>query len=208
MNAAQTQNNQTEQELKKRIGELPEFITSNIFKMKGHHFASMLIFRYAGPWIVTLLITAIIGLIFGIAVDIRWFIVGLMLVFVVFPGILAIFYYSHGLRKECYLNALSHSLTFCEHGITARIVFPATPTSDSGNADISATETSEIQEKEEFFSYEMMSDIRRNIDSSIITLKKPLKGFIWIPENAFEDSEIYSAAILRAGSSIDRITKS
>ena len=75
-------------------------LQTNLFRMGGMRFARELIFRYAAAWLLALSMLAVVGLAFGVAVDLRWMVVALMLVFVVIPMVLAVCYYYFGLRRE------------------------------------------------------------------------------------------------------------
>lgn len=61
--------------------------------MRGGSFAIEMLFRYAGIWMLLLSATALTGIILGITIDLRWFVIGLMVVFVVIPMVLAFLYY-------------------------------------------------------------------------------------------------------------------
>lgn len=165
-------------------------IESGEFRMGGAAFARTMVFRYAAVWMLALCATAVAGLALGIAVDLRWFVAGLMIVFVVLPGLLAVFYYTHGLRRECFVNAVNHTLVVSDRGITARIIIPPAKEEEEQQAD----KEPERRFRDEFFPWADMKCVTRNINSAIVTLRPPLKGFIWIPESAFDDIEVYSDA--------------
>lgn len=182
MDAART-NNQTNKE-----------IVSEPFRMGAGAFAKTMIFRYAAVWVVALMVIALVGVAFGIIVDIRWMIVGFMVVFIVIPALLMFFYYSYGLKRECYVNAVNHRIIVGDEGVTARIIVPAfTETDKDGNI----TETPERM-RDEFFSYDAMTEVRRNIKSFTITLGPPHRGFLWIPETAFPTPEAYERLFEKA----------
>lgn len=175
-------------------------IVSEPFRMGGAAFAKTMIFRYAAVWVVSLMVIAQVGVAFGIAVDIRWMIVGFMIVFIVIPALLMFFYYSYGLKRECYVNAVNHRIITGDKGVTARIIVPAiTETDEEGNT----TETEE-RTRDEFFPYESMTEVRRNIKSFTVTLGKPHRGFIWIPETAYPNPEDLERAYALTASGISQ----
>ena len=193
-------------------------LETSLFKMGGGRFASELIFRYAGIWMALLCAVALAGLAFGIAVDLRWMVVGLMVVFIVIPMILAFCYYYFGLRRECYVNAFPHTLAISPRGVTATLHFISRVPKESvsgrgegskdaaGNKD--ANEETERVEKivEEFFPAEALGRVRMGPSSFIVEVNDPerkhgvrmgrnrSKGFIWIPRSAFSDEDRYAQA--------------
>lgn len=169
-----------------------EGITSEIFKMGGVNFARTMIYRHAAKWLACIYVVAISGLILGIAVDLHILLAGLMIIFIVLPGLLATFYYTHGLRRECYVNALHHRLITCEHGVTARIYFEEVVYDEDGIEEETRLEHS----KDEFFSFDEMKSIERNVHACMVILKKPLSGFLWIPESAYKDPEEYNRTVI------------
>ena len=167
---------------------------SKVFKMSAVRFGRELVFRYAGIWMVTLLVIALAGLAAGVSVDFRWLIIALMIVFIVIPMLLFFFYYSYGLRRECYVNALPHSIIVSDNGITAEIVLPSRRKAAEDDAS-KASANEDIKRVEEFFPYDIMSEFNIGLNSAIIPLRGKGKGFLWIPKYAFEKTEDYFHAL-------------
>lgn len=183
---------------------------SRIIKMNGMSFLTELIFRYAGIWLLVLSATAVVGLVLGIAVDLRWFVVGLMIIFLIIPMAMAFLYYYYGLRKECFVNTVPHVLALLEDGINVEILAPDTPdgirpdapgNEQSSNADDSSAADDSVaavplgsapafrEIRTEFFPFSAMRPMRIGHDSAIIPFAPPTKGFIWIPADAFDSAE-------------------
>ena len=94
-------------------------IESREIRMSHGNFVSQLVFRYAGWWLLALSAVAVTGVVFGITVDLRWFVAGMMVVFIIIPMVLAFLYYYYALRKEFYVNMTPHRLLVGENGISA-----------------------------------------------------------------------------------------
>lgn len=180
-------------------------LQTNLFRMGGMRFARELIFRYAAAWLLALSMLAVVGLAFGVAVDLRWMVVALMLVFVVIPMVLAVCYYYFGLRRECYVNAFPHTLEITPEGITATMHFKSRRPAGENPADEMETEPEE-KIVTEFFPSEMLGDIRLGPSSFTLPVtsrgekaegmgKHRSAGFIWIPVEAFDCEEDYAAAV-------------
>ena len=172
---------------------------TRIFKMNAVNFLTTFIFRYAWIWLLALSLIGVTGIALGIIIDLRWFIIGLMAIFIVFPMIFAFLYYYYGLKRECYVNTVDHSLGFCENGIEVRIYFKGEgkKTSDNQNMEV-ADQKEKIDEREyrsEFFPYEDMLPFVINSKSVIIPFASPIKGFLWLPADSFSDEEELAEAL-------------
>lgn len=158
---------------------------SKEFRMSGGRFAAELVFRYAGVWLLLLSATAVTGVALGIAVDLRWMIAALMVVFIIIPMVLAFLYYYYGLRRECFVNMLPHRIVVEDEGISVRLKL----------SSAECQENKECSYRNEFFSFSEMQPYRIGTDSVIIPFKAPVRGFIWIPADAFDDTAVLTSAL-------------
>lgn len=183
-------------------GAMPEIpAESRVFRMGAANFISHLIFTYAGPWLLALSAVAVAGLAFGIAVDIRWFIVGLMMVFLVIPMLMGFMYYYYGLRRGCLVNSVTHAVVVDDKGITVRMLFeqsrddaddPAgVETADKENADGERR----YVDRPEFFPYSDMKPYRIGMKSVVIPLQGKDPGFLWIPFDAFGETAVLESLL-------------
>lgn len=153
------------------------------YKMSVGHFASEMLFRHAGKWMLTLTLVSVAALVVGITIDIRWFIVGLMFVLVVIPMVLMFLFYYFGLRRESFVNTVPHVLEITDGGIEIEMRFPGDD------------EDSEPKLRRESFAFSEMLPIRFGLKSATVPLKHPSGSFIWIPADAFEDSDDVARAL-------------
>lgn len=152
-------------------------VCTHAFKMSASNFMSTFLFRYAWLWLLSLSALGVAGLVIGITVDIRWLILGLMLIFIVIPLVATFIYYYFALKPECYVNTTCHTLEFDENGITATLIFD------------------EDKNRELKFDYCRFKNVEINADSYLLLFKAPDKGYIWIPKTAFESDEQYFDSI-------------
>lgn len=171
-------------------------LQSKPIRMGGRSFFMELLFRYAGIWILLLSCTAVAGLALGVAVDLRWFVAGLMVVFLVIPMVMAFLYYYYGLRKECFINAVPHMIAVDEEGMTVTILSPvpegseeAVNPSESPAAPCESAPAPYAVARKEIFPFSSMRPVRIGHDCAIIPFAPPAKGFVWIPSDAFESPE-------------------
>lgn len=164
---------------------------SKEYRMGSGRFASELLFRYGGWWLLLLSMTAVAGIVLGICLDLRWMVVGLMTVFVVIPMVLAFLYYYYGLRRECFVNTIPHKIDVSEDGITVLLRISASVQSESSDTDsLQENNDAELEYRREFFPFSAMSPYRIGNNSVIIPFRSPAKGFLWIPADAYDDEEI------------------
>lgn len=138
------------------------------FRMTSTRFVAEMIFRYAGVWLIVLAAVAVVGIVCGFVIDLRWFVISLMVVFVVFPMLLAFLYYYYALRRETVINSLPHSLS----------IVP-------GDGLMVTMRIDEETERKEILSWDTLSRYKVGSNSAIVPLRSPLKGFVWIPASAF-----------------------
>ena len=152
-------------------------ITSGIFKMSATNFMLTFIFRYAWIWILALSMVGVAGLVTGIVIDLRWFIVGLMIILIVLPMIAAYLYYSFALRVECFVNTVNHTVSCGVTSLEVKMYFDDKKT------------------RSEFFEYSDLNMFQINAQSLTIPFAGKKKGYIWIPMSAFEnEDEFYAMA--------------
>lgn len=149
--------------------------TTITFRMSAANFMTTFIFKYAWIWILALSSVGLIGLIVGIVVDIRWFIVGLMVILIILPMISAFLYYTFALKPECYVNIVEHDIELNENGIKVNMLFE------------------EEKTRTEVFEYNDFARIDLGPKSLNLIMRKPRKGFIWVPFSAFETDDTEAA---------------
>lgn len=174
---------------------------SRVYRMGAGRFARELMFRYAGIWMLALSLLAVAGIALGMTVDLRWLLVGLMVVFVAVPMVLAFLYYYHGLRRGCFVNTIAHRIVIEDEGLTARLMIPVTsPSSAENESEEINSGVAAYRTRDEFFPFSVMERFRIGSDSVIIPLRAPSAGFLWIPADAFNDTEHLSALLRRLDS--------
>ena len=102
---------------------LPESVlTTGIICMSRSKLIATLFYLYGWLPLTILSILAVVALIAGIIIDVRWAIVFLMVVFIVIPLLMSFLYFFHGLRPTTAANVVPHTLIFTDNGITVRIL--------------------------------------------------------------------------------------
>lgn len=176
--------------------ENDEYLCSEPYKMNGLRFASEMIFRYGGTWLLSLSAVGVIGIVAGIVVDLRWLVLALMVVFIVIPMVMAYIYYYYGLRKECYVNVVEHTARIDDESIVMTLLLPSaaqvedTESEETENNVIDCSASDSTVEKRRVdvaFPYSDLKRLEMGMNSIVIKFKINRKGFLWIPANAFTD---------------------
>ena len=148
--------------------------------------------------VAILLCLMIVSAVLASLYDVRYFIVSLRIVFIVCPMVVAYMYYHYGLGKYCYFNVTDHSLTIEDDGVAIDMclsVKDETKAGEEGEADGMSTESGE-KHIEMFIDYSLMRVYyvgRKGVYFPIG--EKKVEGFLWIPENAYPNTDIYIKAI-------------
>lgn len=146
-------------------------IDTGVFRMNSFNFITSLLFRYGWVWLLALSALGLCGLVIGLTVDLRWLVVGLMLIFIVIPMLTAFYYYFFALKPECYVNTVNHKLSFKDSGVDSELYFE------------------EEKSRKLTFDYSQFERFQINASSIIIPFKSPMKGYIWVPESAFDNKQ-------------------
>lgn len=102
----------------------------------------------------------------------------------------ALLYFNHGLKEVTVLNTLPHRLSF---------------TTDS--IELTAYEDEEII-RNKTLPYSLFSPYYIAPGGLMVPLADSVKGFVWIPAEGFEDSEMFRKAVERLAEGIRKNNKS
>ncbi|MDE7403300.1 MAG: hypothetical protein K2M87_07815 [Muribaculaceae bacterium] len=151
-----------------------------------------MIFRYAAWPMLALSLIGVAGLVLGIAIDVRWLLGALLVLFVVAPLLIMFLYFAIATRNGNSVNTTNHYFTVKNSGLECVILLPPLKdnVSDSTSSDANVSEENhdtELEKRSVMFEYNRLAPFRIGSDAVIIPLKKPEKGFLWIPADAFPE---------------------
>lgn len=151
------------------------------FKVAQGRMLYEMAFRFGLMWIFVLAGIVVAGIVASFF-DMRFLIVALMIVLIIIPMLMAVFYLSYGLRPECFVNSVPHTLRLTDDGVEATLVFTSV-----------SLEGDEIIEKVRriLFDYNEIGSLSVGGSDTVAVLRKPLLGFIVIPRNVFVEKEDY-----------------
>lgn len=85
-------------------------LSSGIYRMGHGVFFRRLAARHAAKWLWICGSAALFSLVMALVVDFRWLVVSFAVICLGFPMLVAFLYFYYGLRKECFVNIVPHSL--------------------------------------------------------------------------------------------------
>lgn len=91
-------------------------VTTGEFAVPKGQFMRHLAGKFAWKTLVVLAAGVTVCAVLGIILDLRWFIVALMVVFILTPMLAALLYFNYGLRPEGFVNVLPHRVTIHPDG--------------------------------------------------------------------------------------------
>lgn len=96
-------------------------ISSEEFRISHSRFMTLMIARKGFWWIFTFFLLLGLSAVFGIFLDMRFFIVALMIIFILAPMMMFYLYFSIGTTRENAPNILPHRLILESEGITIEV---------------------------------------------------------------------------------------
>ena len=152
------------------------------FKVPPGRMMWEMISRFGTLWISILACILLLGIMVSFF-DVRFLIVALMVIFIIIPMLMAMFYLNYGLREECFVNSVPHTLRHTGGGLEATLVF--TSPSEEGE-DETVDKVRRMS-----FTYDEISSLSVGGSDTVALLRKPLRGFIVIPRSAFAVEDDY-----------------
>jgi len=181
-------------------------IESSVFRISPLRFAALMSGIYGSGWLWLMIAFSVLAVVVGVSVDYRFFILAMMVVFIVMPMMLTVLYYRYGLKGECYVNVVSHKLLF-EEGRLFVLIEPMPEYSDETEGrDSMQNEISDdavgngiCEEDWKIIEYKAENFGRYTVGSDYVVFPfvAPLKGFLYIPANAF-DSDLSFAEMVKS----------
>lgn len=175
-----------------------ETMTENpsIFRMPAGSFGREIMRRFAPWWIWGGVALFIVGIVAAFAMgDVRWAIVGLMVLLIMLPMALAICYYNHALCRECFVNVLPHAVHILDGDIVVTLY--EKPEEDTEEV---AGEYHEL--RQERFGADCVTGWSVRDKVGYVELRDRMTGFIWVPMDIDNFEEIANFARNSGGASI------
>lgn len=162
-------------------------------------FARHMFARFAPWWLWPAVALALIATVVGAFTDVRWCVVGLMILLVVLPPALAFTYYYYALNRECFINTVPHSV--CHDGSRLIVRLYVRNESDrsqpEGEGNAGPDSLAEPEEpdfkflRDEVFGPEAVTGMAYDGRQMVISLKDRHRGFLWVANNVFEKSDYF-----------------
>lgn len=172
----------------------PQIVTEE-FTVSRSKFLMLMAECYALRPLTALAIAALVAAALGIAIDLRWLIIGLMVVCIVTPMVIAFLYFNYGLRPESFVNIVPHTVRIEPGAVCVEAVFRENAADDNDPPDDS--ERPDLEEKRVNWRFPIDPALPYTPLSSAIriNLTRDFRGFIYVPYESFTHEENLRAAI-------------
>lgn len=140
--------------------------------------------RYGVPWIAAGVGLLSIAGVLAAVDDVRWLLIIMMVIFLVFPFMATMFYFNHGLKEVSVLNAFTHRLIFIRRGVVITLYDEDQPF------------------KSALIPYSQIDKYYIASGCVIVPMKICSKGFLWIPTRGFDSVEGFRLALEAIGEGI------
>ena len=164
-------------------------IATSQFRVGHGEFVRAMAARFGIRWIVLLAALVVAGGVAAAATaDWRWAMASLMLALIVAPAAGAFLYFSYGLRRECYVNILPHSVIISPRGIDA-LVDRSVPDPEEDEQQPERPRHIESFGRHELGGY--------TVDPAGVTIAvgRPARGFLRLPYAAFTSVDDFRRAV-------------
>ena len=97
-------------------------IETDEIKLSPKKLLGILFMQYGSPWLIAILVGIALFVVLGFSVDIRFFVVALIWIFLVVPLLVAFLYFYYALDPLTALNAIPHKIRYDEKEITVVVI--------------------------------------------------------------------------------------
>lgn len=148
------------------------------------------------PYLALLSVIAGLGFIAAFALDIRYAILALMVVFILAPMVLLFLYFFYALGKFYRFNIVYHNLSLTEEGLDIVLYFPEkNPDKEKRETDI--VDFEHCRKSEINVAYKELAKCEMHGRGIVFFLGNQLCGFIWLPVNAFRYADDFNETVNR-----------
>lgn len=188
-------------------------IATDIFRLNGAAISRTMLMLYGKRWIAAAACLLLPMILMGIFLDVRWVIVSLMAIFIVFPMLLAFLFFYYGMNRVSVVNSTRHALEFGEEGINALIYdkAEASPGSEDTQERQPAAKDEEMKPQyrlrsKTLIGYPCVTGYSVGVSNVVLHTTLGGKGFLIVPLSAFADKPTFMQAIemVRPGISKNR----
>lgn len=161
-------------------------LETEIFRMGNRNFAFHMVSLYGKPWLVGSVILVALSTVFALTIDLRWAIIALIILFLVTPALLMFLYFFYGLNPVSAINVIDHRIRISDKGIEIDL-FQTFLDEESGKEALRLSSTQN-------FAFESLEETVTGLSSIIMSLRRPGKGFLWLPAHSYASPEDFAQA--------------
>ena len=150
---------------------------------------SLLFMQNGIPWLILAFAGILIFIVLGLVLDLRFFVLALIWVFLVIPLLVAFLYFFYGMQPLTAFNTIPHKILFDSSELRIQII-PYEEEKDT-------YEEEEIQTGNHVKDYVVFNNELKEIKSggNYVILFFKNKGWLWLPLYAFDTYDTYKTII-------------
>lgn len=161
-------------------------IETKEIRMAPKQMLTVLFLQYGMPWLWVSLAGIIVFIVLGAVVDLRFFVLALIWIFLVLPLMMAFLYFFYGMEPLTVFNSIPHRVRFEDGNLFIHVVRKG-----GREEEKEETETNEDREENEGREYQyngaIFDKLNKGGDYIILSAKK--QGWLWLPYSGFENIE-------------------
>ena len=151
--------------------------TDGIYRMSAGSFGREIMRRFAPWWVWGGVALAVAGMVTACVLsDVRWAILGFMVLLIMLPMALAICYYNHALCRECFVNVLPHTVGVQDGILVVTLLERQEPEVQEETGEYRCL-------RNELFGADCVTGWSIRGKAGFVELKDKMRGFLWIPLN-------------------------
>jgi len=155
-------------------GERTMTETDCIFRMPAGSFGREIMRRFAPWWMWGGVALAVAGVAAAFILrDVRWAILGFMVLLIMLPTALAICYYNHALCRECFVNVLPHTVAVEDGKLEVTLLERQEPDTQAEGAYRCL--------RRETFGADCVAGWSIRDKAGFVELRDKKRGFLWVP---------------------------
>lgn len=171
---------------------------STVYRMPAGKFAWVMMLCFGRRWLAGAAIALLLSVGVALIFDARVLILTLALVLIGIPSMLIYLYYYYGLNPECFVNIMPHSVVATGDGLLVKML-KSKPAGEDEDGEAGEKIKEDKEDEAEIVTYHFGRERLGRywvMDKSIVLpLTAPNRGFIWIPENAYDSPEEFAEAV-------------
>lgn len=161
-------------------------IQTKVIRLSHKKLVELLFYQNGKVWMYVCLVGILFFIIAGFTLNLKFFILALMWIFLIIPLLISFLYFFYGLNPLTSYNVINHTIIFSNENIIIHFLLEE----DENNKNI----------KDIVLPLKDITEIKRYPDSIILFFKDYKEGWLWLPFSGFNSFDDFNTLITHAKS--------